>query len=286
MKFARIAQILYTEPWLITPVMHHRLCEIFQAHVDGSAHDIDGIVNAFKHDDEEEKKRSNGFQSLSNFAIITIHGVIGRKVGDMEKSSGVLDINDVEHALKAALIDDSVEGIMLDIDSPGGAVTGVPELATFIQGVSEHKPIVAFTDGQMNSAAFWLASGADAIIATKSSEIGSIGVFLAILDRSKEFDMKGLKPELIKSGEFKGMGLPGLPLSDSHRAVLQAGVDKVFAWFSAAVNEKRSIPAEAMDGRSFFAEDAIKFDLIDKVGNIEDAFMELEDMINQIGNEE
>ena len=277
MRFLNIAQRLYLEPWGIVPQMHEKLCEIFQAHLDKSAHDLEGISANFG----PSEKESNSEMMGSGIAVIPIQGVISHRVSDIVKSSGVTDVLDIAADITKAVEEESVRGIILDIDSPGGSITGVPETAKLIREAAETKPIGAYTDSQIASAAFWLASGADAIVATQSASIGSIGLFVALLDRSKAFEKEGLKQELITSGEFKAIGLPGLPLSEKQRDFLQEGVDEAFAWFVAAINVKRDIPKSIMDGRDFFAEKALEFDLIDRVGDSADALSELEGLIGE-----
>jgi ClpP class serine protease len=91
----------------------------------------------------------------------------------------------------------------------------------------------------MASAAYWIGVTADAIFAEPSAEIGSIGVYSAFLDESRAFEMEGLKTELFKTGKYKGMGMPGLPLTEDQRALIQAEVDRVNKQFARVEQVKK-----------------------------------------------
>jgi signal peptide peptidase SppA len=174
------------------------------------------------------------------------------------------------------------KGVLLSFDSPGGGVSGVPELAAKLAAVNKTVPLVAYADGLCCSAAYWLASQASLIVSGKTAQSGSIGVYQAFLDRSREMELAGRKVELFSTGKFKGMGLTGLPLSDDQRAMLQSRVDQVFGWFKGAVADGRGkVPDEAMQGQSYYGEDARKENLVDMIGSREDAVEELKALIGR-----
>jgi ClpP class serine protease len=150
-----------------------------------------------------------------------------------------------------------------------------------IAALAERKPVVAYTNHQMASAAYWLASQASEIFAERSADIGSIGVYLSLLDESGRFANDRIRREVFKTGRFKGMGLRGTELSSDQRQLLQARVDEIFGWFREAVTEGRAgaVPASAMEGQSFYAEEAKTNGLIDAVGSLADAEAELKALI-------
>ncbi len=286
MKFINIVQALWCEPWLIEPEMHRQLCAIAEAHISGEAHEPGGIAQAYetirtlddpiygsRHSDDEEKK-------AQEIAVISVHGVVGKRVGWLAKSSGALDVDDVERAITESVANDNVKGILLHVDSPGGTTTGVPEIAQLIADSSEEKPIVAFCDRLMASAAYWMSAGCEAIYAAPSAQVGSIGVYMAWLDSSRAFEMNGFKAELVKRGKFKAMGLQGTSITDEQRAYLEDRVQSVYEWFTSFVTEHRTgVPADAMEGQTMYAAEARDSGLIDKVGSMEDALEELHDII-------
>jgi signal peptide peptidase SppA len=160
---------------------------------------------------------------------------------------------------------DDVKAVLLDIDSPGGMVTGTPELADQIEACD--KPVFAWSDGLMASAAYWLGVSADQVYTSSTAEVGSIGVYLPWRDSSKMMEDRGIKTEVFRAGKFKGMGYPGTSLNDEQRALLQAEVDDIYDLFASHVQRNRlgRVNKETMQGQTFRGKNAIKHSLIDGV---------------------
>lgn len=258
MRFQRIISVVMGEPWCITEAGHAAVRALVEKKTAGVAMDLSDFVN-----EPDQARIENGV------GIIPIKGVIGKGLGKLEKSCGACDLMDVEAAVQAFAVDGSVYRILLDVDSPGGVVGGVPELADLIAQVDKTKKVTAFTEGQMCSAAYWLAAGAREIIATPSAEVGSIGVYMPWMDSTAAFAAQGLKVEVIKNtgGTYKGMGMPGTSLTDDQRAHLQSRVDEIFGMFTDHVTTHRTAGAEAMRGQTFMGKSAKKAGLVDRVGN-------------------
>ncbi len=294
-NLTRIMTALYCQPWLITATMHQRLCEIARDHLTGQAHGVNGRASE-EHKREHgpvagksaseplewweieydtmygKERRPNGVSFSDGVAVFDVGGVIGRKFSSFLNSSGVTSVDVLSRMVSDAAADDRVSALVLDIDSPGGTVTGVPETANAIARAAARKPVIAYTGGLMASAAYWIGVTADAIFAEPSAEVGSIGVYSAFLDESRAFEMEGLKTELFKTGKYKGMGIPGLPLTDDQRALIQAEVDTVFGWFKGAVRANRGqVSDDLMQGQTLFGEDAKAANLIDRIGTLDEA---------------
>lgn len=160
--------------------------------------------------------------------------------------------------------------VVLDLNSPGGMVDGVQDAAERIAAIGV--PLVVYTDSLLCSAAYWLACGADAITGCRTSEVGSIGVYCPMIDCVGLFEMFGLKVELAKTGELKGMGFPGVPWTDEQRAHMQQMVGDIFEDFRGAVLENRKdVPDEAMTGGAYMAKRAHSLALLDAVGSLSEA---------------
>jgi protease-4 len=129
--------------------------------------------------------------------------------------------------------------------------------------------VFAYADGQMCSAAYWLASQSSAIYAWEEATVGSIGVYSAFLDQSRAMEMAGIKPMIFKSGEHKAMGFPGTSLTEKERAMIQARVDEIGVAFRSSVNSGRAreIADDVMQGQSFTAQEAVKNGLVDSVAD-------------------
>jgi protease-4 len=132
----------------------------------------------------------------------------------------------------------------------------------------------------MASSAYWISVGADMIIAEQSANVGSIGVYSALIDSSRAFEMNGLKRELFKTGKYKAMGIQGLPLTEDQKKLIQSRADQLFDWFSSSVIEARvNVDDAAMQGQPFRGQEAKDVNLVDLIGSKEDAFDLLQELI-------
>ena len=265
-KLIRVMTALCCEPWLLTPVMHRTLTDIVSAHAAGGDLELAQHAMAMQMDSKPNRE----YVVDEGCAIFDIEGVIGRKFDDQMRSSGVVSVDVFTRLLNEARESSDVESAMLVFDSPGGVARGIPEAAEAIRAFDAVKPIRSYVDGMCCSAAYWLASQTDHITATPSSDVGSVGVYCAVLDQSRAYEMEGYKVEVFKSGKFKGMGLPGTALTDPQREILQASVDKIGVDFRHAVREGRNtsekkIMDEIMQGQSFDAAEAMANGLIDGI---------------------
>lgn len=264
-RFEKVARRLYCENWAILPRMHAVISDIFQKHVTRtiSAQEIELFG------EKEELVMS----VVDGVAVIPVHGVISKGINAMDRMSGATDVDEIGAMLKAAMADESVSAVVLDVDSPGGSVSGVPELAAAVAELSKHKPVIAATESLMASAAYWISAGARAIYATPSAEVGSIGVYLPILDESGAYAAAGYKMEVLRSAEtpLKGAGIPGTALTPEQRADLQAGVDYLFSMFSGFVKSHRRVDSEAMRGQTLFGNQAKAAGLVDSIGGLAEA---------------
>lgn len=184
------------------------------------------------------------------YAIIPLKGVIGRGLPEMETYCGSCDLEEVEEMLEDAVRDDAVKVIILSVDSPGGVSVGVPEFARRIRNCP--KRVIAFTESEACSAAYWIASQASEFIATPSSSVGSVGCYIAYLDESEAYRKDGYKMEVIKSGDLKGAGISGTALSDAQRKMLHDQTVEIHTDFKDDVKAVRSFVQDAdMEGQVF-----------------------------------
>lgn len=260
----RVMTALVTEPWLLTPSMHKTLCDIVTAHVINPEQQH-ALASAMPQNPSPRAFAMAG----DNVAVIPVDGVIGRKFSSSLYSSGVTSVDVLARLVDMAAGDDEVNAILMVYDSPGGTVQGVAECSNAIMRARESKPVVAYADGQMCSAAYWMASQSSAIYAWDEACIGSIGVYSAFLDRSREMEMAGIKPMIFKSGEHKAMGFVGTSLTEKERAMIQARVDDIGAKFRSTVSagRARTIADDVMQGQSFTASESLANGLIDSISN-------------------
>ena len=193
--------------------------------------------------------------------VIPIAGVIGKGLSPIEKMTGAVDVNAIADSIDEMCANPQVTRIAFQVASPGGTVTGVEELANKVRNIS--KPTMAYTDSEMASAAYWIASAADKVVASPSSTVGSIGVYMTIADMTEMAKAQGIKMVVIKSGKFKGAGIPGTSLSEEQVANLQQGVDEIHADFKASVLQTRKlVKAEDMEGQVFSGKQAAQRNLV------------------------
>jgi protease-4 len=184
------------------------------------------------------------------YAIIPLKGVIGRCLPEMETYCGSCDLEEVEEMLEDAVRDDAVKVIILSVDSPGGVSVGVPEFARRIRNCP--KRVIAFTESEACSAAYWIASQASEFFATPSSSVGSVGCYIAYLDESEAYRKDGYKMEVIKSGDLKGAGISGTALSDAQRKMLHDQTVEIHTDFKDDVKAVRSFVQDSdMEGQVF-----------------------------------
>ena len=149
------------------------------------------------------------------------------------------------------------------------AVDGIEELAEVVAEAGSAKPLYAFADGLMASAAYWLSCNAREIAAPATAEVGSIGVVMMHREYSKALEGAGITCNIIAAGHYKAAGNMVEPLSEEMRAYLQSGIDDTYELFLQAVERGRNVSREkalAMaDGKMFTGTEALKTGLVDRV---------------------
>jgi len=173
-------------------------------------------------------------------------------------------------AIKDAEKNDKIKAITIEIDSYGGSPVAGEEIATALKNAK--KPTVAFIRGAGDSAAYWAATGAGTIFASKNSDVGSIGVTMSYLDASKQNKKEGLTYNQISAGKFKDTGDPDKPLSADEVKLLMRDVNVLHENFIQAVSANRKLGVDKVksmaDGSTMLGEMALKNGLIDKIGGI------------------
>jgi signal peptide peptidase SppA len=269
MRYINIVRAICNTPWAILPEKLNQITafvELKAAGFDVNAEQIRAAVG-----DKKPMPKSNGA-----IAVIPIYGVISQRMSMMNEISGPgsASTEQISNAFRQAMSDPNVGAILFDIDSPGGTVTGTPELADEIFKARGQKPMVAISNSQADSAAYWIGSAADELVVTPSGEVGSIGVYAGHIDVSKMEEMDGVKTTLISAGKYKIEGNPYEPLTDEARASIQADVDAFYAMFVKAVAKHRGVSAADVrngfgEGRPVLAADAVKMGMADRVGTFD-----------------
>jgi len=267
-NYPQILKRVYGEPWAIRREQLSIIQRLVESRILGlRGADAEPItVNV-------EKEPEQDVDVEGSTVIIPVHGTIGRHLSMLEIECGGCDLKHVEAMMNDAEDDDSIQRIVFDFNTPGGTVTGVPELAARIRESS--KECIGFTDSQCCSAGYWLASQCREFYCTGSSEVGSIGVWMAHFDYSRQLENDGVRVTEIKAGEMKTLGAPWRPMTDAERSILQAGVNKTWEQFKDDVRAMRSVQDEDMEGQVFDGDEAVSrglaSGLVDSLTDILDA---------------
>lgn len=188
----------------------------------------------------------------------------------------------IRKALRMALADPAVRGILLEVDSVGGVTAGVWSLASEVRSLGRllGKPIHCFADGHLMGSAYWAASGAERISATPATLVGSIGLVTVLEDSSRAFKMDGIRPIVVTSGgaEFKGIGA-GAPVTVRQLAYLQGVIDDVGAVILRDVSSDRRLTARQVEsvrsGKYWEADRARSIGLADALEFRDEAILRL-----------
>jgi protease-4 len=210
-------------------------------------------------------------------ALVLVEAPIG--VGGGWLSSSV-DARELVGELAAIRRDRSVKGVLLRIDSPGGAVGATEEIAREIERVeASGRPVVASVGNAALSGGFWLAMAADAVVAPPGALLGSIGVIIAKPELSRLLERLGVRRLAVKSRPHKDFMSPDRPWDEEEEAFLEDVNREIFDRFVDHVARRRGLAREAVlavaDGRVFTAAWAKAHGFVDALGNVEDALAEL-----------
>lgn len=203
----------------------------------------------------------SGYKIKSGVAVIPLHGALYAN-NDGYGDSYPEFVAMLDHANSNI----AVQKIVLDINSPGGQVLGLPNAVEAVK--NSKKPVFSFATGLMASAAYAIGSQAKKIASLKQVEtaIGSIGVIMTHFDMSKMYQDDNIDITVIKSGEKKDAGSPYRPITNSEKLEFQDEIDSIMNWFTDVVYQKRPTSKQKiidMQAAVYNTEDAIKNKLID-----------------------
>lgn len=222
-------------------------------------------------------------ESRSEYTQRTADGIgVVHMSGQMMKGEskfGGINTVAVRNDVRAMIADESVKGVILSIDSPGGTVSGTDDLATDVRLLANAKPVYVQINDLGASAAYWVAAAATKIFATRSSEVGSIGIVAVLEDTSKAFDMAGITVKVVSTGGMKGTLTDGKPITDEEVAYFQQRVNNIGELFfdSVALGRgfMRSEMADITNGKVWIASDALDLGLIDGIQSFDDTYRQM-----------
>jgi signal peptide peptidase SppA len=277
-----VAEFLAT-PWALMPERLSALAAVVMRWSGGIAAESENMIR-IQADRviRESRRQSASAQSTGGIAVLPLYGVVTQRGNMVDDVSGPGSTSTQQFCttLRQLLADDTVGQILIDIDSPGGSVYGVAELADEIQCARPQKRIVAVANSLAASAAYWIGCSASEFYVTPGGEVGSIGVWQAHQDYSQALDEAGVKTTLISAGKFKVEGNPYSPLNDEAQSFMQSRVDEYYAAFTKAVARGRGVPISQVregmgQGRVLGAAAALAQNMVDGIATFDDVLKQM-----------
>lgn len=255
--------------------------ESLQAYLDAVAKIMESDLPT-KHagflDPETEAETPHLLQMQGEVAVISIKGPLTNSDGWMNMFTGAVSYSSIREALIWAVNNDQVKAIALDIQSGGGAVSGLADTADLIKTIdTKMKPVYAYGDSLIASAAYRLGVSARSLQIGRETEAGSIGVVMVHKEMTKMMESDGVTATVIRSGKWKMLGNPYEKLSELAEATMQEQVDQLNALFveyvaSCLGKTPAQVEAQMGQGRIFIGQSAVDVGLVSGTVNF-DSFM-------------
>lgn len=290
LKYAYVLQAVMELPWAILPGKLAIIQDLLRFRMAGGVLSAEEVRERVGDGRAGEKEmRSGGVGALggdnvvtggSGVAVLPMVGTIIPRGNMLMESSGALSLQSFRKSFRAAMADPNVGSIVLDVDSPGGQVGGVEEMAKEIYDARGVKSVTAVVNTLAASAAYYIASAANEMVITPSGQAGSIGVYAMHEDVSVLYEQAGVKVNLISAGKYKVEGNPFEPLTEEARASIQTMVDGYYELFVNAVARNRGVKASEVrngfgEGRVVGAKEAVQLGMVDRVGTLDEVVNKL-----------
>lgn len=287
-KFARVAGRLFNAPLMLRPEKAEMLCAALVDRLGIAKLDrIDGpsleaaqlrqLAGEWSEEGDYSPARRQ-YTIEQRVARIAVDGTLVHKLGGVAPWSGMVGYDALDRIIMDAQNNREVGAILLDIDSPGGEVSGCFEFARKLRAINASaggKPIVAFANEMACSAAYAIASSCDAVMTTQTGMVGAIGVWTMVVDMTKGFTRNGIEATIVRAGERKARGGPYEPADQATFDKLQGWVDETWGIFAEHVAAGRPISKQAvlaLEGDWFTGNSALDLGLVDAVDTPEAIF--------------
>ncbi len=274
-----IIEYMTSSPWALEARVMQQLCGIVERHISGVKLEPAEIENITAGKNAAAEMREFEI-TRAGVAVIPVTGVIAkysRMVNGVSQARGT-SLQWLNTQLDEAMGDQRVTSIFLHIESPGGSSAGLADFADRVYQASFDKPVTAFADDLAASAAYWIGSQANEFYANQSALVGSIGAYLVMVDSSARAAKEGFKFHLLRSGSNKGVGTPGVAITDENIEVVQNIIDQNHEMFIQAIlrgRMEKGMDSEGLremaDGRVYYANQALDGLLIDGIMSLSDA---------------
>lgn len=261
---------LLSSPWAIPADRLLELQSLYAKHLHGDRIDLAAVEQRLGRPLANEQK-PYALQDGTGVAVLEIAGILAPKANMLTKISGGAVASLLQKQVLAMAGDPAVKAVVLDLDSPGGSVQGIPALCSAVRLLADRKPTVAVSSGTMASAAYWVGCAANAVYAGGETDfLGSIGV---VATHSYMPRADGVKTTEITAGKYKRLASESAPLSAAGQSYLQGQVDEIYRVFVDAVAFHRGAAVDAVlqrvaDGRVFIGRSAVRAGLADGIASV------------------
>ena len=295
-NYPHLAARAFNQPLLLEPayarVFFSVLGERFGANkmvdaVTGEAYAGDELKKmAFGWGEDTGGRKIKSYRIENGIAVLPVSGTLLHKFGAMQPLSGMTGYDGIVARMQQAINDPDVNGILLDIDSPGGEVAGAFDTADLIYRMRDQKPVWAIASDEACSAGYLLASACSRRLITQTGVMGSIGVIVAHKSIEKAMEKAGVDITLIYSGSHKADANPFEKLPSDVRDSIQIRVDESREMFASKVASYSGLSKEAVlatEAAMYEGAEAVKVGLAHQVVNYADAVSVMAESIKQRG---
>lgn len=268
-KFKNLASMVFNQPLLITQDYAETVAVVLSDR-------LDLVTEGLQI--KSEAKESRPSTHNKGVKVIPVVGSMSHRATGIEAMSGMTSYSTLQRQFEEAFNDPNVSSILMDIDSPGGAVAGAFDFRDYLMANKGRKPVYALARDAMCSAAYLIGSTADKLYATQTARVGSIGVVAMHVDRSEKDKKDGLKPTFIHAGDFKTAGNPHEALEGDKLKYLQDSVNESYEMFIDAVAESRGLDKKAIrdtQARVYGGKKAVEIGLADGIRTYESVLKEM-----------
>ncbi|MBA7853557.1 S49 family peptidase [Enterobacter sp. RHBSTW-00901] len=238
----------------------------------------------FGDDEDMTPQPSRSYQVTNGIAVLPVSGTLVSKTRSLQPYSGMTGYNGIIARLQQAISDPGVDGILLDMDTPGGMVSGAFDCADIIARMRDIKPIWALANDMNCSAGQLIASSASRRLVTQTARTGSIGVMMAHSNYGAALKTNGVEVTLIYSGDHKVDGNPYAKLPADVRADFQTRIDATRLMFAEKVSAYTGMSVQAVldtEAAVFSGQESVDNGLADELVNNTDALNVMRDALNK-----
>ena len=201
--------------------------------------------------------------------------LIPANLQEIKLAGPIMSAEQILKEIQEAQEDKHIKGVLLNVDSPGGAVPPSIEIAYAIKELKKHKPVIAYASGIMASGSYYASIYANKIIANPGSIVGSIGVIMQSANIEKLMHTLGITTQIVKQGTYKEAGTPTREWTPQERAELERLTKDTYELFVSDVAEARGLDVSKdknyADAHIFSSKRAKEAGLIDEIGVISTA---------------